>query len=121
MIDVFKKDGHTDDQQVNCGQFICDMIKASRENQSLLQEESTGDPLLDQLESTDTITNLLNNMFETRTEVALVHGMSILQSLLEYKRYWYVYHDVSCYITYPKHSHLKTVQTFNNQSQDHQE
>ena len=90
LIEVFKKDDSFCDQQVNCGQFICDMIKASREHQSFLQEKSPGEPLLDQLESTQMIETLLSHVFESRTECSLVNVMSILQSLLEYKRYWWV-------------------------------
>jgi hypothetical protein len=35
------------------------------------------------------VSELLENMFECRTESCLVSGLSILQSLLEYKRHWY--------------------------------
>lgn len=36
---------------MNAAQFLCDMVKAIREHQSLLQDKAESDPLLDELES----------------------------------------------------------------------
>lgn len=45
------KSGVANERQVNAAQFLCDMVKASREHQSLLQDKADPDPLLDELES----------------------------------------------------------------------
>lgn len=49
MVTHFKGE-YSCEQQVNAAQFLCDMVKAIREHQSLLQEKATPDPLLDELE-----------------------------------------------------------------------
>uniref|UniRef100_T1K5T3 Uncharacterized protein n=1 Tax=Tetranychus urticae TaxID=32264 RepID=T1K5T3_TETUR len=58
-----------------------------REHQTCNQENAGPNPLLDDIESTDTITNLFTNMFETRTESFLVNGIQVIQALLEYRHY----------------------------------
>lgn len=39
------------EKQVNAAQFLCDMVKATRAHQSLLQDKAEADPLLEELES----------------------------------------------------------------------
>lgn len=41
----------TSDEQSNAATYLCDVIKAGREHQSLLQEKAEVDPLLEQIES----------------------------------------------------------------------
>ena len=41
----------TPDEQSNAATYLCDVIKAGREHQSLLQEKAGVDPLLEQIES----------------------------------------------------------------------
>ncbi|CAG2174224.1 unnamed protein product [Oppiella nova] len=74
-------------RHINAAQLICDIIKTSREHQSLLQDKADKDLLLESLESTETVSQLLDHIFTTRTESSLVSGLSIIQSLLEYKRH----------------------------------
>lgn len=38
-------------EQQNAAQLLCDIVKASREHQALLQEKAIPDPLLDDIES----------------------------------------------------------------------
>lgn len=47
---MFKSE-YTVEQHRNAAQLLCDMIKASREHQSLMQEKADPDPLLDAIES----------------------------------------------------------------------
>ncbi|KAI1296809.1 Serine/threonine-protein phosphatase 6 regulatory subunit 3 [Halotydeus destructor] len=86
LIEFFKE-GANSEQQVNSSQLLCDMIKAIRENQALLQDKADADPLLEELEKTETVTDLLEYILGNRTETSLVTGITVLQSLLEYKKH----------------------------------
>ncbi|RWS09305.1 Serine/threonine-protein phosphatase 6 regulatory subunit 3-like protein [Dinothrombium tinctorium] len=86
LILIFKSE-YSSEAQANAAQFLCDLIKAIRDHQSSLQEKAEPDLLLQDIESTSTISELLNEMFNTRTESSIVNGINILQSLLEYKRH----------------------------------
>ncbi|XP_015794215.2 serine/threonine-protein phosphatase 6 regulatory subunit 2-like [Tetranychus urticae] len=86
LIALFKADVDPAAQS-NAAQLLCDIIRFSREHQTCNQENAGPNSLLDDIESTDTITNLLTNMFETRTESCLVNGIQVIQALLEYRRY----------------------------------
>uniref|UniRef100_T1L1S5 Uncharacterized protein n=1 Tax=Tetranychus urticae TaxID=32264 RepID=T1L1S5_TETUR len=88
LIALFKADVDPAAQS-NAAQLLCDIlvIRCSREHQTCNLENAGPNSLLDDIESTDTITNLLTNMFETRTESCLVNGIQVIQALLEYRRY----------------------------------
>lgn len=77
----------TPDEQSNAASYLCDVIKAGREYHALHQEKALANPLLDQIESTEMVSLLLDNIFEGKSETCLVSGISVLQSLLEYKRH----------------------------------
>jgi hypothetical protein len=66
LLAIFKSNC-SPQRHINASQLICDIIKSSCEHQSLLQDKVDGDLLLDTLESTETVSQLLENMFECRT------------------------------------------------------
>uniref|UniRef100_A0A8C1IMN6 Protein phosphatase 6, regulatory subunit 2b n=1 Tax=Cyprinus carpio TaxID=7962 RepID=A0A8C1IMN6_CYPCA len=78
-------DGET---QSNASQTLCDIIRLSRDQASLLQETSeTTDPLLTALELQQNVEALLKNMFEgEKSEVCIVNGTQVLLALLETRR-----------------------------------
>ncbi|XP_067123496.1 serine/threonine-protein phosphatase 6 regulatory subunit 3 isoform X2 [Centruroides vittatus] len=77
----------TEERNGNAAQALCDIIKVSREHMSLLQEKAEPDPLLKTIESIDTLSELLNHMFNgEKRECVLVSGISVFLSLLEFKR-----------------------------------
>lgn len=86
LVSIFRKE-FSSNAQANTAQLLCDIIRLSREHQSLLQDKAEPDMLLQGLESSDIVTQLLENMFSSGCETSLVNGISILQSLLEYKRH----------------------------------
>ncbi|XP_064629583.1 serine/threonine-protein phosphatase 6 regulatory subunit 3-like isoform X2 [Lineus longissimus] len=76
-----------EEKHCNASQAICDMIKLSRERNVQMQDEAEPDPLLETLESPDTISDMLTHMFDHKmNESVLVNGLAILQTLLEFKR-----------------------------------
>lgn len=75
------------DCEVNAAQVLCDIIKNSREQQSQLQEKATPNPLLDEIESSETVGNILQIMMSSKSGSVIVQGTRILQSLIEYKRH----------------------------------
>jgi len=75
------------ESQSNATQLVCDVIKICREQQSQMQEKASPNPLLEEIESSETVDKILQTMFETNTEAAIVQGILILQSLIEYKRH----------------------------------
>jgi len=75
------------DCQVNAAQVLCDLIKNSREQQSQLQGKATPNPLLDEIESSETVGNILQIMMSSKSGSVIVQGTRILQSLVEYKRH----------------------------------
>uniref|UniRef100_A0A8C2I0W2 Protein phosphatase 6, regulatory subunit 2b n=2 Tax=Cyprinus carpio TaxID=7962 RepID=A0A8C2I0W2_CYPCA len=78
-------DGET---QSNASQTLCDIIRLSRDQASLLQETSeTTDPLLTALELQQNVEALLKNMFEgEKSEVCIVNGTQVLLARLETRR-----------------------------------
>ncbi|RWS27724.1 Serine/threonine-protein phosphatase 6 regulatory subunit 3-like protein, partial [Leptotrombidium deliense] len=73
--------------QANSAQLMCDIIKTIRDYQSSQQDNAEPDVLLQDIESTSTVAELLNEIFNTRSESSIVSGINVLQSLLEYKRH----------------------------------
>ncbi|XP_072017770.1 serine/threonine-protein phosphatase 6 regulatory subunit 3-A-like isoform X3 [Amphiura filiformis] len=77
----------TEDKHSNAAQTLCDIIRLTREHMSQLQEIAECDPLLSTLEKEDTVSELLDHMFHgDKCESALVNGISVLLSLLEFKK-----------------------------------
>ncbi|XP_050991376.1 serine/threonine-protein phosphatase 6 regulatory subunit 2 isoform X1 [Labeo rohita] len=73
--------------QSNASQALCDIIRLSRDQASLLQESSEADPLLTTLELQQNVEALLKNMFEgEKSEVCIVNGTQVLLTLLETRR-----------------------------------
>ncbi|GIX73851.1 hypothetical protein CEXT_147811 [Caerostris extrusa] len=71
----------------NASNALCDIIKVSREQMSLLQEKAEPNPLLETIESVEVISELLNHMFKDVTkESAIVNGILVLLSLLVFKK-----------------------------------
>ncbi|XP_067246062.1 serine/threonine-protein phosphatase 6 regulatory subunit 2 isoform X1 [Chanodichthys erythropterus] len=79
---------HSDNErQSNASQALCDIIRLSRDQASLLQESSETDPLLTTLELQQNVEALLKNMFEgERSEMCIVYGTLVLLTLLETRR-----------------------------------
>lgn len=78
----------SEEKHSNAAEALCEMIKLSREQMSLLQEKAPADPLLETLESTETVTELLDHMFsgDRTCESVFVNGISVLLSLLEFRK-----------------------------------
>lgn len=78
----------SEDQNSNAAEALCEMIKLSREQMSLLQEKAPPDPLLASLESTEVVADLLRHMFSSdkTNESVFVNGISVLLSLLEFRK-----------------------------------
>uniref|UniRef100_A0A8C1M8I2 Protein phosphatase 6, regulatory subunit 2b n=1 Tax=Cyprinus carpio TaxID=7962 RepID=A0A8C1M8I2_CYPCA len=79
---------HSDsERQSNASQALCDIIRLSRDQASVLQETSETDPLLTTHELQQSIDVLLKNMFEgEKSEVCIVNGTQVLLTLLETRR-----------------------------------
>ncbi|XP_072550591.1 serine/threonine-protein phosphatase 6 regulatory subunit 2 isoform X1 [Salminus brasiliensis] len=79
---------HVDsERQANASQTLCDIIRMSRDQTSLLQEPSEPDPLLATLELQQSVEALLKNMFEgEKSEVCIVNGTQVLLTLLETRK-----------------------------------
>lgn len=79
---------HSDsERQSNASQTLCEIIRLSRDQASLLQEPSEADPLLTTLELQQNVEALLKNMFEgENSEVCIVYGTQVLLTLLETRR-----------------------------------
>lgn len=86
LVEVFH-DPTAPEAQAQVSQLLADVIKASRENQMQLQEKAEADTLLEEIESSTIVNQILNYILVTKTESSLVNGLFILQSLLEYKRH----------------------------------
>lgn len=71
----------------NAAHALCDIIRVSREHMSMLQEKAEPDPLLETVESTDVVGDLLIHMFrEEKKESVIVNGVMVLLALLEFKK-----------------------------------
>lgn len=76
-----------DQRQSNASQTLCDIIRLSRDQTSLLQETNEPDPLLATLELQQNVEALLKNMFGgERSETCIVYGTQVLLTLLETRR-----------------------------------
>lgn len=100
LIDILSE-RKFEDKQRNAGQILCDIIRIGRQASSADATENNSseffhDPLLKSLESTETVSLLLDKMFldvkeldelKKASPTTLVCGMNVLQSILEYKRH----------------------------------
>ncbi|KAJ0037026.1 hypothetical protein NL108_014364, partial [Boleophthalmus pectinirostris] len=78
--------GNDEERQSNASQTLCDIIRLSRDQANQMQENSE-DPLLAVLESQESVSELLKNMFEgERSEASIVNGTQVLLTLLETRR-----------------------------------
>ncbi|XP_049763166.1 serine/threonine-protein phosphatase 6 regulatory subunit 3 isoform X1 [Schistocerca cancellata] len=72
------------DRHGNASQLLCDVIKMLRENQMSTTDRASFDPILDAIESPDTVTQLLDHMLgPEKCETAIVGGISVLLALLD--------------------------------------
>ncbi|XP_008200387.1 serine/threonine-protein phosphatase 6 regulatory subunit 3 isoform X2 [Tribolium castaneum] len=72
------------ERHYNVAQLLCDFIKAARDTQRNSSERVDPDPLLNTLESAETVSLLLDNIFqEEKTESAIVGGIQVLLALLD--------------------------------------
>lgn len=79
--------GNDEERQSNASQTLCDIIRLSRDQANQMQDHVECDPLLTVLESQETVTGLLKNMFEgERSEASIVNGTQVLLTLLETRR-----------------------------------
>ncbi|MEQ2241281.1 Serine/threonine-protein phosphatase 6 regulatory subunit 2, partial [Ilyodon furcidens] len=79
--------GKDEERQSNASQTLCDIIRLSRDQANQMQDNVDSDPLLTVLESQETVTGLLKNMFEgERSEASIVNGTQVLLTLLETRR-----------------------------------
>uniref|UniRef100_A0AAR2L4D2 Serine/threonine-protein phosphatase 6 regulatory subunit 2 n=1 Tax=Pygocentrus nattereri TaxID=42514 RepID=A0AAR2L4D2_PYGNA len=75
------------ERQSNVSQTLCDIIRMSRDQASLLQEPTELDPLLTTLELQQSVEALLKNMFEgEKSEVCIINGTHVLLTLLETRK-----------------------------------
>ncbi|XP_051512084.1 serine/threonine-protein phosphatase 6 regulatory subunit 2-like isoform X2 [Myxocyprinus asiaticus] len=76
-----------DERQSNASQTLCDIIRLSRDQASLMQETSENDPLLTTLEMQQTVEALLKNMFGgEKNDACIIYGTQVLLALLETRR-----------------------------------
>uniref|UniRef100_A0A3B5L259 Uncharacterized protein n=1 Tax=Xiphophorus couchianus TaxID=32473 RepID=A0A3B5L259_9TELE len=74
-------------RQSNASQTLCDIIRLSRDQANQMPDNVECDPLLTVLESQETVTGLLKNMFEgEKSEASIVNGTQVLLTLLETRR-----------------------------------
>ncbi|KAF5276505.1 hypothetical protein FQA39_LY06574 [Lamprigera yunnana] len=75
------------ERHYNVAQLLCDFIKTARENLNTATERKCSDPLLNTIESSETISLLLDHMLnEPKKESCIVGGIQVLLALLdEYK------------------------------------
>lgn len=72
------------ERHCNAAQLLCDVIKMSRENQHTSTERTDPDPILNTLEATETITQLLDHVLgKEKCESSIVGGISVLLTLLD--------------------------------------
>uniref|UniRef100_A0A665UJ75 Serine/threonine-protein phosphatase 6 regulatory subunit 2-like n=1 Tax=Echeneis naucrates TaxID=173247 RepID=A0A665UJ75_ECHNA len=83
--------GKDEERQSNASQTLCDIIRLSRDQANQMQENMEADPLLAVLESQESVTGLLKNLFEgERSEASIVNGTQVLLTLLETRRFLFV-------------------------------
>ncbi|XP_032444912.1 serine/threonine-protein phosphatase 6 regulatory subunit 2a isoform X2 [Xiphophorus hellerii] len=79
--------GNDEERQSNASQTLCDIIRLSRDQANQMPDNVECDPLLTVLESQETVTGLLKNMFEgEKSEASIVNGTQVLLTLLETRR-----------------------------------
>lgn len=65
-------------------QLLCDFINIARDNQRSTTDRPDPDPLLNTLESSETVALLLDNILaEEKSESAIVGGIQVLLTLLD--------------------------------------
>lgn len=77
----------SEEKHCNSSQALCDIIRVSRQeiaqNTELSIDES---PLLNSIEAKETVTRLLQNMFNSeKVESVLVNGITVIRTLLEFR------------------------------------
>ncbi|XP_021342164.1 serine/threonine-protein phosphatase 6 regulatory subunit 3-like isoform X3 [Mizuhopecten yessoensis] len=76
-----------EDVHCNAAQSLCDIVRLGREQLSQLQDKPEPDPLLNTVEMEETVSDLLSNMLDTeRNESVIVNGLSVIQTLLEFRK-----------------------------------
>nr|CAH7754764.1 unnamed protein product [Callosobruchus chinensis] len=72
------------ERHYNVAQLLCDFIRTARDTLRNSTERVDPDPLLNTLESAETVTLLLENIFgEEKVDTAIVGGIQVLLSLLD--------------------------------------
>lgn len=78
---------YDEDIHCNAAQSLCDIIRLGREQVIQLQERASPDPLLMSVEKEETVSELLSNMLAgEKNESVIVNGLSVIQTLLEFKK-----------------------------------
>ncbi|XP_033328291.2 phosphatase 6 regulatory subunit 1-like protein fmt [Megalopta genalis] len=73
-------------KHANAAQLLCDMISVTRENQHTLTKNTDPDPILNTLESSDTVSLLLETILNgEHLESSIVGGIQVLLTLLDKK------------------------------------
>ncbi|XP_076169433.1 phosphatase 6 regulatory subunit 1-like protein fmt isoform X2 [Ptiloglossa arizonensis] len=73
-------------KHTNAAQLLCDMITETRENQRTSTKQSDSDPILNTLESADTVSLLLETVLSgEKLESSIVGGIQVLLTLLSKK------------------------------------
>ncbi|KAL8606034.1 hypothetical protein ACOMHN_040032 [Nucella lapillus] len=79
----------SNDEDIHCNaaQSLCDIVRLGREQMMQLQDASDPDPLLTTMELQETVSKMLNNMFELeQNESVIVNGLFVIHTLLEVRR-----------------------------------
>ncbi|KAJ8985553.1 hypothetical protein NQ317_019937 [Molorchus minor] len=72
------------ERHYNVAQLLCDFIRVARDNLRNSTERADPDPLLNTLESPETVSLLLDNIFkDEKNESAIVGGIQVLLALLD--------------------------------------
>ncbi|XP_069705190.1 serine/threonine-protein phosphatase 6 regulatory subunit 3 isoform X2 [Periplaneta americana] len=75
------------ERHCNAAQLLCDVIKMSRENQHTSAERTDPDPILNTLESPETVKQLLDHILgKEKSESSIVGGISVLLTLLDFSK-----------------------------------
>ncbi|XP_048865083.1 serine/threonine-protein phosphatase 6 regulatory subunit 2-like isoform X1 [Brienomyrus brachyistius] len=81
------RSGVDDERQSNASQTLCDIIRLGRDQATQLPDAVESDPLLGTLESQESVSELLRNMFDgVKSETCIVNGTQVLLTLLEVRR-----------------------------------
>ncbi|XP_060570652.1 serine/threonine-protein phosphatase 6 regulatory subunit 3-like isoform X2 [Ruditapes philippinarum] len=87
LVNCIHKD-YDEDIHCNAAQSLCDIIRLGREQVIQLQDRADPDPLLTTVEMEENVSKLLDNMLkdEAKNESVIVNGLSVIQTLLEFKK-----------------------------------